>query len=731
MSAVLPGGRAVRRRRRRPVMHYQARSASDTTAEERFLQQAIQNSKLDKGRPPDGRLCIPSGPVFYPTKEEFEGNPLDYIEKIRPAAECYGICKIVPPAGWNPAPFCVDEKCEKRFQTKLQVLHRLQEGISYGDGMEYTIPEYLQTSSRRTREWKDKYYPDHDLLSRHAEALEKQADQAVAQSKATDGGDGAEKEPVPPPQHLNSNLHKKLFTPENLERDFWDIVEAHTRQVTVEYGNDVDTAIYGSAFPLSDRRRSVSQPITKSSTESASTPSSTGEAGEAATLAGEPEPEFGTAEYYKETYWNLNNLPNAPGSVLRYVKVGINGINVPWMYYGSLFTTFAYHNEDNYLYSMNYHHRGAPKQWYGVPGKREAADGLETVFKGYLSMKMRDVPDLLHHITTMFSPRLLQNADVPVCRLIQYEGEFVITFPRAFHGGFSYGPNIGEAVNFASYDWIQYGADASERYRSFARPAVFSHDRLTLTMANHYEDQTSYAACKLLLNELERVVNEEIELRAKLKRNGVRDVSHCIELPKNRVDQLDESSAAYDDKRLCHACKHVCFFSAVACECSQSKVSCLRHAHFMCRCPPEKKYFMVWSPNEELKSTIEKVRVHCEQLKSQERAPPVQSTNEPTSLETKQQPLPQMGPGAEKDLLWHKNDEIPLGYLLDEQYKPCASIRKGRSEMEREVEAVLSRKRKQPDGFASSSSLIEHMFVKCEDNCVELVEVRGAAGPAI
>lgn len=115
MSAVLlgngrtsgaTGGGGGKRRRRRPVMHYQARAASETTAEERFLQQAIQNSKLDKGRPADGKLLLPCGPVFYPTQSEFEGNPLTYIETIRPIAERYGICKIVPPAGWNPAPFC-------------------------------------------------------------------------------------------------------------------------------------------------------------------------------------------------------------------------------------------------------------------------------------------------------------------------------------------------------------------------------------------------------------------------------------------------------------------------------------------------------------------------------------------------------------------------------------------------------------------------------------------------
>ena len=106
MTSVLPGGRAGKRRRRRPPVHYQARAASETSAEERYLQQAIQNSKLDKGRPVDGKLSIPNGPVFYPSKEDFQGNPLEYIEKIRPIAERYGICKIVPPEGWNPAPFC-------------------------------------------------------------------------------------------------------------------------------------------------------------------------------------------------------------------------------------------------------------------------------------------------------------------------------------------------------------------------------------------------------------------------------------------------------------------------------------------------------------------------------------------------------------------------------------------------------------------------------------------------
>lgn len=36
-------------------------------------------------------------PVFVPTIEEFK-NPLTYINKIRPVAEKFGICKIKPPS---------------------------------------------------------------------------------------------------------------------------------------------------------------------------------------------------------------------------------------------------------------------------------------------------------------------------------------------------------------------------------------------------------------------------------------------------------------------------------------------------------------------------------------------------------------------------------------------------------------------------------------------------------
>ena len=235
--------------------------------------------------------------------------------------------------------------------------------------------------------------------------------------------------------------------------------------------------------------------------------------------------------------------------------------------------------------------------------------------------------------------------------------------------------SVGEAVNFATHDWISHGSDANERYRSFARPAVFSHDRLSFTMAHHLEEQKSYKNCLLLLQELERVVNEELQLRKKLLAQGVRDVSDIIELPPNRLDQLDEDSADYDDKRLCHACKHICFFSAVACECSRSKVSCLRHSHYMCRCPFERRYLMIWSPEEELTKTCQRVRERCESLN-----PNADLEKDIASLGQKKEeplePLPEVAIGVRDDFEDHKDDIVKIEPYVPSP-KPCINPKTG------------------------------------------------------
>mmetsp|Transcript_3553 Transcript_3553/g.7190 ORF Transcript_3553/g.7190 Transcript_3553/m.7190 type:complete len:750 (-) Transcript_3553:153-2402(-) len=578
------------KRARRPV---QKQAFAPSAQEQLLINQAIANSRIDQGRSDLDISAIVDGPVYYPTVEEFQ-HPLKYVNKIRAEASNYGICKIVPPQGWN-MPCEVDMESKKEFETKRQIVNRLQEGVTFGDGEEYNPASYQKYASDSTKAWKDKHYKDRDM------------------------------------------------TPEALEKDYWNIVETNSEKFVAEYGNDIDCTEYWSGFPLSRRGRALN--------------------GTSEEKDKKEEPEFGTEEYYRESWWNLNNMPTMPGSVLRHVKVPINGVNVPWLYMGTLFSTFCWHNEDNYLYSINYHHKGAPKQWYGVPGTRKDADGLEKVFKNFLMLNLKDTPDLLHHITTMFSPILLRKANIPVCKIQQHPGEFIITFPRAFHGGFSMGPNIGEAVNFATPDWLAHGADASERYRTFSRQAVFSHDRLMFTMAQ-YLNEHSIRSCEMLGTELTRVIREEDTLRRRLYDTGIQNVSGKVPLPRNNLEKLDEASANYDDKRLCLVCKHICFFSAVACRCSSSKVACLRHANWLCSCPPRQKFLLTWESIPDMVGVQQAVSKHLKILRAQEH------TNGEVAL-----PEPPGSPHRKRSISY--NDHVPMTGKLLENVQKNREARKG------------------------------------------------------
>ena len=94
--------------------------------------------------------------------------------------------------------------------------------------------------------------------------------------------------------------------------------------------------------------------------------------------------------------------------------------------------------------SINYHHCGASKTWYGIPGG--AALNFEKVAQEHVYNKdilsadgVDGAFDVLLGKTTLFPPSILLEHTVPVYKAVQNPGEFVIAFPRAYHAGFSHG----------------------------------------------------------------------------------------------------------------------------------------------------------------------------------------------------------------------------------------------------------------------------------------------------
>jgi histone demethylase JARID1 len=80
-----------------------------------------------------------------------------------------------------------------------------------------------------------------------------------------------------------------------------------------------------------------------------------------------------------KTKWNLQTLPEDADSALKHLQHVIPGVNGPMMYHGMVFSTFCWHVEDLNLNSINYHHAGAAKIWYGVAGRH--ADAFEKVVR--------------------------------------------------------------------------------------------------------------------------------------------------------------------------------------------------------------------------------------------------------------------------------------------------------------------------------------------------------------
>uniref|UniRef100_A0A8C7J7V7 [histone H3]-trimethyl-L-lysine(4) demethylase n=1 Tax=Oncorhynchus kisutch TaxID=8019 RepID=A0A8C7J7V7_ONCKI len=333
------------------------------------------------------------------------------------------------------------------------------------------------------------------------------------------------------------NMPVHMVPTELVEKEFWRLVSTIEEDVTVEYGADIASKEFGSGFPIRGGRFHVS-----------------------------PEDED-----YLSSGWNLNNMPVIDSSVLTHVTADICGMKLPWLYVGMCFSSFCWHIEDHWSYSINYLHWGEPKTWYGAPGY--AAEKLEGVMKKLAPELFESQPDLLHQLVTIMNPNTLMNHGVPIYRTNQCAGEFVITFPRAYHSGFNQGFNFAEAVNFCTMDWMPMGRMCVDHYRQLDRYCVFSHDEMVCKMASK-ADTMDVALASAVQKDMAVMLQEEDQLRDKVSKMGVQQ------------SQQVEYDLLPDEERQCSRCRTTCYLSALTCPCNPGQLVCLHHAQDLCSCPP-------------------------------------------------------------------------------------------------------------------------------------------------
>ncbi|CAG8587699.1 6134_t:CDS:2, partial [Ambispora gerdemannii] len=339
---------------------------------------------------------------------------------------------------------------------------------------------------------------------------------------------------------------------DHIEAEFWRLAQSIEENVDVEYGADINAMDYGSAFP---------------------------------------DPELHPLDLYSKHPWNLRNLPRHHGSLLHLIQPEIPGMMVPWLYVGMAFSAFCWHVEDHYTYSINYMHFGETKTWYGIPSS--SAERFEEVAQTLVPEFFEKQPDLLNQLTTILSPSKLVKAGVKVVAIDQRPNQFIVTYPRAYHAGFNHGFNMNEAVNFALPDWVPYGQDSINYYKTIARPPVFSHERLLLEHA--LRNYNNPRIVLWLKEPVEEICNREIQMRHKIRKE--------LKLKEPVYEIFDR-----DDPHItCVACKQYCALSQVASYCKPAVV-CLEHAkeHYqeVCSCGKGCQYLRIRYLDEHLSSLV-------------------------------------------------------------------------------------------------------------------------------
>lgn len=340
-----------------------------------------------------------------------------------------------------------------------------------------------------------------------------------------------------PKQFSPFSESKRHLEEEDVEREFWRLVDDPTDTVEVEYGADIHSTTHGSGFPTIEK-----QP----------------------------------RDQYSADPWNLNILPLDKESLFRHIKSDISGMTVPWLYVGMVFSTFCWHNEDHYTYSANYQHFGQTKTWYGIPG--EDAEKFEQAMRDEVPELFEMQPDLLFQLVTLAKPEKLRKAGVRVYAIDQRAGQFVITFPQAYHAGFNHGFNFNEAVNFAPHDWEEFGEKGVRRLRDYRKQPCFSHDELLVTAAGR--DHTIRTG-KWLAPALERMRDEELAARKGFlegahEEAGAHSEDHYkgprYESPPDFIDTENE-----EEEVCCSFCKCFCYLSRYQCK-KTGKYLCALHA---------------------------------------------------------------------------------------------------------------------------------------------------------
>ncbi|CAD6622694.1 XXYS1_4_G0005280.mRNA.1.CDS.1 [Saccharomyces cerevisiae] len=245
-------------------------------------------------------------PVFKPTYEQFE-DFYAYCKAINKYGMKSGVVKVIPPKEWKDK---LDLPYSAETLQKIKIKSPIQQHISGNKGL-FMVQNVEKNKTYNIIQWKDlskDYVPPEDPKARR----------------------NSRKGSVSKSTKLKLKNFESSFNIDDFE------------QFRTEYTIDL------SDFQNTERLKFLEEYYWK--TLNFTTP-----------MYGADTP--GSIFPERLNVWNVAKLPN----ILDHMETKVPGVNDSYLYAGLWKASFSWHLEDQDLYSINYIHFGAPKQWYSIP----------------------------------------------------------------------------------------------------------------------------------------------------------------------------------------------------------------------------------------------------------------------------------------------------------------------------------------------------------------------------
>ncbi|SCV04292.1 LAMI_0H14950g1_1 [Lachancea mirantina] len=367
-------------------------------------------------------MCEPSSwengiPVFRPDFEVFK-DFYQYVSALDKYGKQSGIVKVIPPSEWLDKlqiPPSAESLQKIKIKTPIQQHYHGAKGV-------FMVQNVEKPKTYNIIQWKDLSY-DYRLPDRGSQGGHGNGEQEAAAAAGGDAGERA-KSPSPAKSSKIKLRNHESFTLE----DFKNFEQHYNYDNLTEFRDPERLAFLESYFW---KTLTFTPPM-----YGADTP--------------------GSLFDESLTTWNVSKLPN----LLDHMETRLLGVNDSYLYAGLWKAAFPWHLEDQDLYSINYLHFGAPKQWYAIP--QEDADKFYKLMQEQFPEHAAKCDEFLRHKTFFVSPKILEKNNIRCNKIVHHEHEFIITYPYGYHAGFNYGYNLAESVNFALESWLEIGAQAKK-----------------------------------------------------------------------------------------------------------------------------------------------------------------------------------------------------------------------------------------------------------------------------